>query len=136
MAVVLDASAAVHVVSGTRPDPRLMALVATEDLFAPHLVDFEVASAIRGLVMGSRIDVTTGSTALEDWLELEVTRVPGSDLLQGIFDLRDNFTVYDAAYVELARWLGVPLVTSDGKLAGAARYGVDVQVFRNDGRTG
>lgn len=51
-------------------------------------------------------------------------------MMRNVLDLRDNFTVYDAAYIVLAQALGAPLVTADAKLAAAATLGVDVQVFR------
>jgi predicted nucleic acid-binding protein len=50
-------------------------------------------------------------------------------LLGCILDLRDAFTVCDAAYVVLAQALEVPLVTADAKLRVAGRVGVDVRVL-------
>jgi predicted nucleic acid-binding protein len=38
-------------------------------------------------------------------------------LLDRCWELRDNLTVYDAAYVALAELLDATLVTADGKLA-------------------
>lgn len=45
--------------------------------------------------------------------------MPLAPLLSRIWELRDNLTAYDAAYVTLAERIGGPLVTCDGKLAGA-----------------
>lgn len=44
------------------------------------------------------------------------------------YELRDNVTAYDAAYVALAEALGCPLVTADGRLAKASgvRCGVEL----------
>jgi predicted nucleic acid-binding protein len=46
-----------------------------------------------------------------------------------MLDLRDNFTVYDAAYLLLAQALEAPVVSGDTKLKEATRLGVDVGVF-------
>ncbi|GGO48730.1 hypothetical protein GCM10012287_24400 [Streptomyces daqingensis] len=43
-------------------------------------------------------------------------RVPCEHLLPGIWELRPNYTAYDASYVALAEKLNVPLVTGDAKL--------------------
>lgn len=47
----------------------------------------------------------------------------------GLLDLRNDFTVYDAAYIVLAQALDAPLVTSDAKMREATRLGADVHVF-------
>ena len=46
------------------------------------------------------------------------------------WELRDNLTVYDAAYVALAELLDVTLVTADGKLAKAAGPRCLIEVLR------
>lgn len=50
-------------------------------------------------------------------------------MLESMFDLRNNFTVYVAAYVVLAKGLGAPLVTTDHKHEEARRLGVEVEIF-------
>jgi len=42
--------------------------------------------------------------------------MPLAPLLQRIWELRENLTAYDAAYVTLAERIDGPLVTCDGKL--------------------
>ncbi len=56
-------------------------------------------------------------------------RHPMTQGLGRMLDLRDNFTVYDAAYIVLAQALDAALVTSDEKLNEARRLGVDVRIF-------
>ena len=51
-----------------------------------------------------------------------------TDMLGYMLELRDNFTVYDAAYLVLADALQVPLLTADEKLAEARRLGIDVRM--------
>lgn len=110
-------------------DPQLLALIAHEGLHAPALLDFEVASALRGHVLGGRLDHIRLDEALEDFTALRIQRHPMTQMLGPVLDLRDNFTVYDAAYVVLARALDVPLATSDHKMAEARRLGTQVQLY-------
>ena len=53
-----------------------------------------------------------------------------TSLLRHVLALKDNFTVYDAAYVVLSQALDAPLVTSDLKMREAERLGITVQVFQ------
>lgn len=108
--------------------PELLALLADEDLHAPALLDFEVASALRGHVLGGLLDQTRVDEALDDFIALRIERHQMTHALGDMLDLRDNFTVYDAAYVVLALGLEAPLVTSDTKMKEAGRLGVTVQL--------
>ena len=53
------------------------------------------------------------------WETYRFARYPHTPLLGRIWELRDNLTVYDAAYVALAEALEAPLVTMDGRLSQA-----------------
>jgi predicted nucleic acid-binding protein len=48
--------------------------------------------------------------------------------LPRIWDLRNNLTAYDAVYVALAEALGVPLLTRDRRLAGAAGHQARIEL--------
>ena len=50
-------------------------------------------------------------------------------LLGHMLDLRDSFTVYDAAYLVLAQALEAAVVSADAKLKEATRLGIDVRVL-------
>jgi predicted nucleic acid-binding protein len=127
--VVIDASAMVDALVGNDPAPGLPAVLTEEELHAPALLDFEVASALRGHLLGARLEAVRASEALEDYGALTIERYNMTDLLADLIRLRHNFTVYDAAYIVLAQALDAPLVTVDGKLAEARRLGVDVQLL-------
>ena len=114
-------------------DPELLALLAAEELHAPALIDFEVASALRGHALGGKLDQVRLDEAIEDFSALRIERHQMTDMLGHILDLRNNFTVYDATYVVLAQALEAPLVTVDAKLHEAKRVGVDVRVLRAGG---
>lgn len=113
---------------GEPADPRLLALLADEELHAPSLLDFEVASALRGHVLGGKLSADRMTEAVEDYTAFDIIRYDGSPLLDKVLDLRENFTVYDAAYIVLAGALGGTLVTADAKLADAGRHGVTVHI--------
>lgn len=111
-------------------NPELLTLLAEEELHAPNLLDFEVASALRGHIRGGLLALDRAHEALDDFAALQIERYAMTDTLRHIMALRDNFTVYDAAYIVLAQALGVTLVTCDNKLKEARRFGVDVRVLR------
>lgn len=115
---------------GDRLNSELLDLLATEDLHAPALLDFEVASALRGHALAGKLSEPRLEEALTDFAALQVERYPMTDQLGSVVALRNNFTVYDAAYVVLAQALRAPIVTADAKLLEASRLGVDITVIR------
>jgi predicted nucleic acid-binding protein len=127
--IVIDASAMVHALVDRSVDSRLLALLAGEPLHAPALIDFEVASALRGHALGGKLNEPRLAQALRDFADLAIERYQMTHMLDRVLDLRDNFTVYDAAYVVLALGLEAPLVTCDSKLTEAQRLGVRVEVL-------
>ncbi len=88
-----------------------------EQLAAPALIDLEVASVWRGLARGGHLDPRRVGLALDDLQELPLQRVEHTSLLVRCWELRDNLTIYDAAYVALAEALQAPLLTGDRRLA-------------------
>ena len=113
-------------------NPDLLAVIADSELHAPSLIDYEVASALRGHALGGRLADERVENATDDYQALYIERYPLSVMIRDVLDLRDNFTVYDAAYVVLAQALELPLVTADVKLSEARKLGVDVRVLRTD----
>lgn len=130
--IVIESSAMVDALVGVPANPELLALLADEELHAPALLDFEVASALRGHALGGKLDQLRLDEAIEDFGALRIERHQMTDLLAHILDLRDNFTVYDASYMILSQALEAPLVTADTKMNDARRFGIDVRVLRSE----
>ena len=126
--IVIESSAMVEALVGDPANPNLLALLADEELHAPALLDFEVASALRGHVVGGKLDPVRLDEAVEDFVAFRIERHPMTDLLGHMLDLRDNFTVDDAAYLVLAQALEAPVISADAKLREATRLGIEVRV--------
>ena len=106
-----------------------MAQVPDETLHAPHLFDVEVLYALRGLALGGLISENRSRHAVKALSDMRVTRYPHGPLAPRIWDLRDNLTAYDAAYVALAEALDAPLVTMDGRLSRAPGHRARVELY-------
>ncbi|HEY8051410.1 MAG: type II toxin-antitoxin system VapC family toxin [Steroidobacterales bacterium] len=117
--IVIDASALLEILLRTSRAERLMerALAASERLHAPHLLDIEIAQALRRLVQRQEITARRAEQALADYAQLLIERHVHQPLLERIWQLRDALTAYDGAYVALAEALDAPLLTCDAKLA-------------------
>jgi predicted nucleic acid-binding protein len=96
---------------------------------APHLIDLEVAQVVRRYTRAGDITQERGREALEDLSTFPLTRYRHDLLIQRIWELRDNLTAYDAAYVVLAEALAAPLITCDGRLAAASGHRARVEVL-------
>jgi predicted nucleic acid-binding protein len=129
--IVLDASAALDWLLQTAAGQRIEKRIFTrnESLHAPHLLDLEVGQVLRRLVREAAISAERADQAIEDLLDLRVTRYPHYVLLPRIWQLRHNLWAYDAAYVVLAEELGATLITRDTRLASASGRGARVELF-------
>jgi predicted nucleic acid-binding protein len=78
---IIESSAMVDALVGDPANPNLLALLADEDLHAPALLDFEVASALRGHVLGGRLDPVQLDEAVEDFIAFRIERHPMTNLL-------------------------------------------------------
>lgn len=125
--IVVDASALVQALVGRDPDPLFLAVLAG-DLHAPHLLDVEVLSALRGLELGHRLTPTVADQARLDYFSFTITRHELAPLSERVWALRHQFTTYDASYLALAEALPAPLATCDAKLA-AGDHTAEVNVM-------
>jgi predicted nucleic acid-binding protein len=118
--LVVDASVlAPALADDGRDGDRARDRLRGEPLAAPELIDLETASAIRRALVAGRLDDRRAQLALGDLVALPLSRAPHRPLLARCWELRDNLTSYDAAYVALAELLDATLVTADARLAGA-----------------
>jgi predicted nucleic acid-binding protein len=122
--IVVDASALLEVLlrtpAASAVEERIFA--PRETLHAPHLVDVEVAQVIRRYAAHSEIDGGRGRMAIADLADFPLRRYPHDFLLPRIWDLRNNLSAYDAAYVALAEALDAPLLTRDGRMAASSGH--------------
>ena len=114
--IVVDASAALAALLNNGP-ARLA--LSSDHLHAPHLVDSEVANALRRRVSTVQLKPDDAWKALDTWRRLGLTRYPVIGMLERIWLLRNNLSAYDASYVALAEQLGCALLTCDGRLGRA-----------------
>ena len=126
---VVDASVVVEALRPDRPLSQQSAEVLKTDPIAPELVDLEVIHTIRRLRRMGDIDDIEGHLVVRDLMRMPLVRRSHRPFLPRIWDLRDNLTAYDAAYVALAEALGCPLVTADTRLAGAAGVRCEIVVL-------
>jgi predicted nucleic acid-binding protein len=131
--LVIDASAVTELVLGRRSGAVVADVILEQrgDLHAPHLIDVEVLSALGRLVASRAATPSRASDALTDFQDLTIERYPHDVLARRVWELRDNFSAYDAVYVALAEALtenGAPLLTADSRLGRAVRKHADVEV--------
>ncbi|MBK7822781.1 MAG: type II toxin-antitoxin system VapC family toxin [Tessaracoccus sp.] len=130
MSVVLDASIVTELLVLSPLGERAAPLVRATggDVHVPHLLDMEVMSVLRGLVLGGILTETRASYALTDLRDFPARRWPATVFFERIWELRGDVTAYDANHVALAEALDAQLITSDARLAraldGIARCGV------------
>lgn len=128
--IVVDASALLEVVLLT-PDAieigeRLFA--PEQAIHAPYVIDLEVAQVVRRYCAMGDVTREHGARALDDLAVLAIERHHHTPLLPRIWQLRDNVTAYDAAYLALAETLDAPLLTRDVRLARAPGHDARVEV--------
>ncbi len=117
--MVVDTSAALTLLLEDPPVPALATRLSGVHLRAPHLIDVEFLHALRRLVATARVPAARAAVLRADFGRLKVVRYPHGMLLDRIWELRDNLSAYDAAFVALSEVLDVPLITTDARLAAA-----------------
>lgn len=116
--IVLDASIVVELLMNGPAANSLRPVLAANgaEFLVPHLLDIEVVSAFRRMTGGRHVDPHWVGQMLQQLAALPVQRYPHEPLLGRIWQLRHNFTAYDAAYIALAEATDSVLYTSDSKL--------------------
>ena len=129
--IVIDSSAVIEVLLrsqiGMEIEERILS--PFENLCAPHLLDLEIAQVLRRYCASGDMSPERGQNALDDLKDMPITRYPHDIFLSRIWELRNNITSYDAAYVALAEALPAPLFTCDKRLASAPLNDVSIELF-------
>lgn len=127
MSLVLDSSitlAWVYSVETTEEVSAVFARVIESGAWVPALWRLEVANVLEMGVRKGRSDSTFRDAALADLALLPITVDPETDRqawgATANLAARHRLTLYDAAYLELARRRCLPLATLDGELRVAA----------------
>ena len=124
--VVVDASVLVNalLINGAA-----RARLADANLQAPDLIDAEVLSVLRRLVLAGRLTEQHALSALTTSQQLGMRRHASRHLWPRAWELRSNLTAYDALYVALAERLGATLLTADARAARAPDLQCCVEVM-------
>jgi predicted nucleic acid-binding protein len=128
--IVIDASALVKALVDRGPSGEAVrARMAGETISAPEHVDVEVLAVLRGLALAGKLPEKRAEHAVRLQQSMPIRRVPLAPHLTRGWELRQNFSAYDALYVSLAEVLDCPLLTSDRRLAKAAGARCVIEVF-------
>lgn len=134
--IVVDCSAVVFFLTDEgATGHQIRERVAKEDrLAAPHLIDYEIMSALLGLARGRRggkpkLNEKQLRKALVTYRDLAIDRHETLILWERVKSLSSNLSAYDAQYVALAESLGVPLITSDVRIDKSGAVRCEVETF-------
>jgi predicted nucleic acid-binding protein len=127
--IVVDASVLSVALGDDGPDgASSRAALAGQTLAAPELIDLEVLSVLRRQVKAGQMTSARAELALADLADLPMRRASHRPLLHRCWELRQNVSVYDAAYIALAEALGIALLTADARLSRAPGVRCPVEV--------
>ena len=134
--IVLDASVLANVVGDDGVDGLVAreAIAADDGVSIPDLADVETVAVLRKRWLQGHLGDRRFAEAIEDLAALPFDRYPTRPLMPRAYELRANFTAYDAAYVALAEALECELVTADARLAAAPGATCPVRVIRRSER--
>jgi predicted nucleic acid-binding protein len=115
--IATDASAVVTalVTIGPRGVAARSAL-AQHQLAYPSIMQFEAANALRRLTIAGTIDELRARSALAHLTELRGMEIGFEPIATRVWELRGQITAYDASYIAVAEFVGVPLLTLDDRL--------------------
>jgi len=124
-ALVVDASA---LVDALLIDGAARAHLAEASLHTPELIDAELLSVLRRLVLRGQLVEQQALLALDTAQLLGLRRHTTRQLWPRAWQLRTNLSAYDALYVALAEQLNLPLLSADGRLTRAPGLHCQVRV--------
>ncbi len=128
--IVADTSAIVDALIGRPGQPDLLRrLQGASELHAPHLLDVEFLHVLRRLLRTGALSPDRAADARHDFQDLAIVRYSHESLSDRMWQLRENVTAYDAAFLALAETLDAPLITCDAHLARASGHHAQIELF-------
>ena len=129
--IVIDASAFLEVLLNRAASGRIAEILfeRSRSLHAPHLIDLEISQVIRRQTRLGLMRPDRALIAVNDLANFPIARYPYNHLFERIWELRENFTAYDAAYVALSEALDAPLNTRDAKIAMASGHRARIELI-------
>ncbi len=129
--IVLDASAILEVLLATPAASSVLSRLTApgETLHAPHLLDLEVLQVLRRYTANGDITVDRAHQAVVDYLDFPILRYAHEVLALRVWQLRDNLTAYDGAYVALAEALAAPVVTRDRRMVATRGHHATIELL-------
>jgi predicted nucleic acid-binding protein/post-segregation antitoxin (ccd killing protein) len=117
--VVIDSASVVEVLIRGDRELSVVEAIVGRSLAAPAHIDAEVVALLAGFHAAGASDERVRER-IELYLDMPLTRHPLPALVRGAWSHRGSLPdLSDGLYVELAEWLGVPLVTCDPVMAAA-----------------
>ncbi|MGW7446716.1 type II toxin-antitoxin system VapC family toxin [Kitasatospora sp. NPDC054795] len=132
--IVVDASALVLALAdqGPRGIRARAELTSGGEWVAPEHIVIEVMQSLRGLYLAKELTAERVAELTRELAAVTIRKVEVAPLLGRIWELKDNLTPDDAAYVAVAERYGVPLVTADLRLMRASGPRCEIRGIRRD----
>jgi predicted nucleic acid-binding protein len=112
---------------------KLKARAAAEGLsmsdYLKRLIELEFLQTLRRYLRRGEIDRDRAADALRNFADMEIERCAHAPLRARVWDLRENLTAYDAAYIALAELLDAPLWTRDRQLSSVLGHSARVELL-------
>jgi predicted nucleic acid-binding protein len=109
--IVVDASAVLEVLLNPKRATEIAQYLFAqgESIHVPHLIDLEVLQTLRRYARSAEVGMLRAEQALQIFADMRLNRYSHAVLAPRIWELRHNWTAYDAAYIALAEALDAPL---------------------------
>ena len=128
--LVVDASVVVTLLIGPGAQGEVFAKrLDSAQAHAPAPLPVEVTNALRRLRNKGRLSESEALLALRGFWSLPIELWPQETISARTWELGQNLTAYDAAYIAIAEVIGGPLLTADVRLSRAPGAKCAVEVF-------
>jgi predicted nucleic acid-binding protein len=132
--LVVDASAVVAAFAETTTtSTTLRRRLFAGECHAPRLLDAEVGSVARRMVLAGRLPPVLGFELIASVAAVVDQWHAHGPLARLAWSLRSSVSYYDALYVSVATALDLPLVTADARLARAPGLTCAVELLNSAG---